>query len=228
MRHIGVVACSAEGAALCYRTICAEAPARLGAHVHPEITLHTPSLAEYVAALDANDLDSVASLMLRSADILAGAGADFLICPDNTIHQAMERVRPKSPLPWLHIADVTVDHAARQDMTSPGILGTASLVRSTLYPDAAQKRGLTAIRPPDTIIEDVNRIIFDELVPGHVRSDSRRTVSGYIRDLEQLGCDSVILGCTELPLLIGPEDSALPILDTTRLLARAALDEALS
>ncbi|MEM7212839.1 MAG: amino acid racemase [Pseudomonadota bacterium] len=226
-RHIGIVACSAEGAALCYRTICAEAPARLGPHTHPEISMHTPPLAEYVSALDAADLDAVARLMQRSAEILAGAGADFLICPDNTIHQAMDLVRPKSPLPWLHIANVTLAEASRQGLTTLAILGTASLVRSDLYPEAARQRGLTAICPSDKVIREVDRIIFEELVPGHVDPASRKAVSGYIRELEAQGCDGVVLGCTELPLLIDQEDSSILILDTTRLLARAALDKAL-
>lgn len=227
-RHIGIVACSAEGAALCYRTICAEAPALLGPHAHPEVTMHTPSLSRYVAALEARDLDAVAGLMLHSAGILAASGADFLICPDNTIHQAFDRISDASPLPWLHIAEVTADEATRQGLTSLAILGTASLVLSDVYPEALQRRGITAVRPTDGIIADIDRIIFDELVPGRVLAQSRTTVSGYIQDLRQQGCDGVILGCTELPLLIGPGDSALPILDTTRLLARAALDRAIA
>lgn len=227
-RHIGIVACSAEGAALCYRTICAEAPVRLGPHAHPEITLHTPSLSGYVGALEAGDLDAVASLMLHSAGILAAAGADFLICPDNTIHQAFDRVSDASPLPWLHIAEVTADEAVRQGLTSVAILGTASLVHSDVYPEALQQRGITAIRPADSVIAEIDRIIFDELVPGRILAQSRTRVSGHIQDLHQQGCDGVILGCTELPLLIGPGDSTLPVLDTTRLLARAALDRAIA
>lgn len=227
-RHIGIVACSAEGAALCYRTICAEAPARLGPHAHPEITMHTPSLSHYVTALDAGDLDAVAELMLRSAGILAAAGADFLICPDNTIHQAFDRVTATSPLAWLHIAEVTADEAARQGLTSLAILGTASLVRSDVYPKTLEPRGIAAVRPEGDVITEIDRIIFDELVPGHVLAPSRTRVATHIRDLQRQGCDGVILGCTELPLLIGPADSPLPLLDTTRLLARAALDRALA
>ncbi len=112
--HIGIVACSAEGAALCYRTICAEGAARLGPHAHPEISLHSLSLADYVTCLDNNDLQGVADLMLTSARKLAAAGADFLICPDNTIHQAFHLVAPASPLPWLHIAEVVAAEAVER------------------------------------------------------------------------------------------------------------------
>lgn len=109
--HIGIVACSAEGAALCYRTICAEGAQLLGPHAHPGVSMHTPSLAEYVDCLDRGDLQGVGELMLSSANKLAKAGADFLICPDNTIHQAFSYVEARSPLPWLHIAEVVVAHA---------------------------------------------------------------------------------------------------------------------
>ena len=101
-QHIGVVCCSAEGAALCYRTICLEGPKILGPYAHPEISMHTPSLADYVACLDRGDFEGVGELMLASAHKLAQAGADFLICPDNTLHQALAHVSPRSPLPRLH------------------------------------------------------------------------------------------------------------------------------
>jgi len=104
-RHIGIVACSAEGAALCYRTICVEGAAILGSHAHPEVTVHTPSLADYMAYIYHGDWTGVGELMLASARKLKAAGADFLICPDNTIHQALPHVVPRSPLPWLHIAE---------------------------------------------------------------------------------------------------------------------------
>ena len=113
-QHIGIVGCSAEGAALCYKTICVEGAALLGPHAHPEVSMHTPSLADYVRCLDAGDVAGVGELMLASARKLQAAGADFLICPDNTIHQAFEYVAPRSPLPWLHIAEVAADEAVRR------------------------------------------------------------------------------------------------------------------
>lgn len=227
-KHIGIVGCSAEGASLCYRTICAEAQARMGPHAHPEITMHTPSLARYVSALDAADLDKVAELMLASAQILKRAGAELLICPDNTIHQAFDTVAAGSRLPWLHIAEVTAAQAAQQGLKRLALLGTASLVRSDVYPKALESHGIQTIRPSEPIIAEIDRIIFEELVPGLITPESRQIVSKHIDDLEDLGCDGVILGCTEIPLLIAQHDSSLPILDTTRLLARAALEHAIS
>ena len=227
-KHIGIVGCSAEGASLCYRTICAEAAERMGPHAHPELSMHTPSLAKYVDALNHGDLDTVANLMLAPANILANAGVDFLICPDNTIHQAFDRVASRSPKQWLHIAEVTAAKAQHDNLKTLGVLGTASLVRSNLYPRVLAKYGIQATRPADATIEEVDRIIFEELVPGRIVPASRKRLSTIIEELQNQGCDGVILGCTEIPLIIGQEDSVLPILDTTRLLARAALDHALN
>jgi len=128
--HIGLVACSAEGAALCYRTICAEGAALLGSHAHPEITMHAHSLTDYVRCLDTGDWEGMGALMLASVDKLAKAGAEFVICPDNTIHQALTWVEPRSPLPWLHIATIVATEAARRPFWRVGLLGTKWLIES--------------------------------------------------------------------------------------------------
>lgn len=224
--HIGIVGCSAEGAALCYRTICAEGAAWLGPHAHPEVSIHTPSLADYVHCLEHNDLDGVASLMLASAHKLAAAGADFLICPDNTIHQAISRVRPHSPLPWLHIAEVVAEEASVRGYRRIGITGTRWLVNSDVYPEALTARGLAYERPDDKQRDEMGRRIMDELVPGILRPETVGFFQEVIRALQTRGCDAVVLGCTEIPLIIRDANSPLPTLDSTRLLARAALRRA--
>jgi len=226
--HIGVVGCSAEGAALCYRTLCAEGPALLGPHAHPEVTLHTPSLADYVQRLDAGDIDGVGELMLASARVLAAAGAEFLICPDNTIHQALPGIRARSPLPWLHIAEVVAREAAARGFGRVGLLGTHWLVDSAVYPDALAVHGIACVRPPRAQRERTGRIIMDELVAGVFRDDSVRYLREVIAGFAEAGCDAVVLGCTELPLVLGDDDSPLPTLDSTRLLARAALRRAVA
>jgi aspartate racemase len=224
--HIGIVGCSAEGAALCYRTLCAEAPARLGPHVHPEISMHTPSLALYVEALDRGDLQGVAALMLDSAHKLAAAGAEFLICPDNTIHQAFHLVAPRSPRPWLHIAQEVAQEAKARGFKRVGVLGTHWLVASKVYPQAFAAVGIDAVRPTDDEREAMGRIIMDELVPGRIVPASTERLRGIVARLGERGCDAVVLGCTELPLVLSDANSPLPTLDSTRLLARAALDRA--
>ncbi|MDR6288999.1 aspartate racemase [Inquilinus ginsengisoli] len=224
--HIGIVGCSAEGAALCYRTICAEGAQLLGPHAHPEISMHTPSLADYVACLERGDRQGVAALMLDSAARLARAGADFLICPDNTIHQAMPDVLPRSPLPWLHIAEVVADEAVARGFRRLGVTGTRWLVDSEVYPDKLTAVGLEFLRPTDAERDETNRIIMDELVYGVLKPEAVAAFQRVIGRMKDQGCDAVILGCTEIPLIMNDGNSPLPTLDSTRLLARAALRRA--
>src|SRR3954467_65533 len=161
--HIGIIACSAEGAALCYRTICIEGPRALGAeYAHPPVSLSGESLAEYDRYLQAGDWKAVGELMLRSAGKLAKAGADFLICPDNTIHQALPYIEPRSPLPWLHIGEVVAAEAAKRGFRRIGLTGTRWLVESGIYPEKLTARGLEYVRPDAGEREEINRIIMDE------------------------------------------------------------------
>ena len=224
--HIGIVGCSAEGAALCYRTICAEGAALLGPHAHPPVSMHTPSLSHYVERLDRGDLQGVAALMVDSARRLFAAGADFLVCPDNTIHQAFELAEPESPLPWLHIAREVAAEASRRGFRKVGITGTSWLARSDVYPRALRAVDIQAVRPAPADIEETGRIIMDELVPGRVVPASVERLRQVVDRLGEQGCDAVVLGCTELPLVLGDHNCALPTLDSTRLLARAALRRA--
>jgi aspartate racemase len=225
-RHIGIVACSAEGAALCYKTICVEGSGLLGPHAHPEVSMHTHSLAGYVQCLDRDDWRGVAELMLASAEKLAKIGADFLICPDNTIHQALPFMAARSPLPWLHIAEVVADEVRRRGFRRLGITGTRWLVESEVYPEKLAARGLNYVRPNDDERAECNRIIMVELVSGVFEPKSIAYFQGVIARMKDEGCDAVVLGCTEIPLIIGDANAPLPTLDSTRLLARAALQRA--
>jgi len=225
-QHIGIVACSAEGAALCYRTICAEGAALLGPHAHPEVSMHTPPLSDYMRCIEADDWEGVAELMLTSARKLAGCGADFLICPDNTIHRALPFVIPRSPLPWLHIAEVVAASAKERGFTRLGLTGTRYLVESEVYPDVLRANGIDFVRADAREREEINRIIFDELVYGVFEPQSLAYLQRVITRMKDEGCDAVVLGCTEIPLLVNDANSPLPTLDSTRLLARAALRRA--
>jgi aspartate racemase len=225
-RHIGIVAVSAEGAALCYRTICAEGAAMLGAHDHPQLTLHTFPLRAYLDAIDADRWDEVGQLLLASARILAGAGAELLICPDNTVHRGLDLVRAQSPLPWLHIAEEVASVAAARGCSRLGILGTRYLMEGPVYPIALARRGIAHEIPTAEERARINATIFDELVYGRIEDAARQDVRAVIARLAGRGCDAVVLGCTEIPLLIADADSPLPSLDSTRILARAALREA--
>lgn len=226
-KHIGIVGCSAEGAALCYKTICNESSNYLGEHAHPEISMHTHSLARYVECLESNDLQGVGDLMLSSADKLKAQGADFLICPDNTIHQAFNYVTQKSPLPWLHIADCVVATALSRGYTKLGILGTQWLVQSDMYPEKIEAANLSWLRPRQEAVEKISYLIMRELVYGVLKPGTVCYFQDTISSLKDLGCDAVILGCTEIPLIINDSNSPLPTLNSNRILAEAAMAEAI-
>jgi aspartate racemase len=200
-KHVGIVACSAEGASLCYQTLCAEAPAQMGEYMHPEVSMHTHPLAEYMVHIRSGNWKEVAGLMLSSARKLADIGAEFAICPDNTIHQAFDFVKAESPIPWLHIAEAVADEAKSQGFRNLAITGTKYLMTGPVYPEVLKKFGITSQIPEE-----------DDTA---------------IQRLKDSGCDAVVLGCTEIPLLVDPTDCPLTTLDSTRLLARAALEEAL-
>jgi len=227
MLHIGIVACSTEGAALCYRTISLEGAAVLGAHDHPEVSLHSHSLAEYMKRIDTGDWAGVAELMLSSANKLAKAGADFLICPDNTIHQAFDLIEHRAPRPWLHIAREVAADAKRRGFRRLAVLGTRYLMEGPVYPEALKTAGIEHRIPKAEQRQRINEIIFDELVNGQFLPRSLAYYVEIIRSLKDEGCDAVVLGCTEIPLLVTPESSPMATLDSTRLLARAAVRKAI-
>ncbi len=221
--HIGIVACTAEGAALCYKTICAEGAQRLGPHAHPEVSMHTHSFADYMACIDRDDWQGVGELMLASANKLARVGADFVICPDNTIHQALPHIEHALPIPWLHIAQVVATQAKELGYKRIGLTGTRWLVESEVYPTALEASGLSYIRPNKDERDEINRIIMDELVAGIFKQEAVEYFQAVMSGLKDQGCDAVVLGCTEIPLIMNDLNSPLPTLDSTRLLARAAL-----
>jgi len=226
-KHIGIVACSAESAALCYRTLCKEAPALMGEHMHPEVSMYTYPLGEYMVHIRSGSWPEVAKLMLSSAKKLATIGAQFAICPDNTIHQAFDLVALDSPIPWLHIAAAVGDEAKLQGFNALAITGTKYLMTGPVYPAVLRRYGIDCLIPDEPEREQIDKIIFRELVNGVFTESSRLYFNTVIQKMKDKGCDGVVLGCTEIPLLVDPNDCPLPALDSTRLLARAALKEAL-
>ena len=199
----------------------------MGEHMHPEISMHTHPLGMYVEPIRKGDWERVAELMLSSAHKVAQAGAGFAICPDNTIHEAFDLVVGSSPIPWLHIAESVGREAQKQGFQKLGILGTKYLMTGPVYPDALKELQISREIPDDEDRERIDRIIFKELVNGNFSEESRLYFNDVIRELKGRGCEAAVLGCTEIPLLVDPDDCPLPTLDSTRLLARAALREAL-
>ena len=225
-QHIGIVAGSAEGAALCYRTICVEGAQFLGEHEHPPVSLDGHSLAEYMRRVHRNDWDGVGELLLDSATKLASIGADFVICPDNTFHRALPSIERRSPVPWLHIADVVAAEASIRGFRRVGLTGTRWLVESEIYPERLTPHGIEAVRPSAAEREEITRIIMNELVCSIFRPESLAFFQQVIARFQRAGCDAVVLGCTEIPLLVDDANSPRPTLASTRLLARAALRRA--
>ncbi|MEJ2067545.1 MAG: amino acid racemase [Deltaproteobacteria bacterium] len=226
-KHIGIVACSAEGAALCYRTLCAEAPQYMGEHMHPEISTHTHPLARYMTHIRSGDWSNVAELMLSSVKKLAQIGAELAVCPDNTIHQAFGRVVSDSPIPWLHIAEAVAEEARSRGFSRLGVMGTKYLMTGPVYPEILDRYAIVREIPGSRDRERIDAIIFGELVNGVFRDEARLYFNQVIQAFKEAHCDAVVLGCTEIPLLVDPNDCPLPVLDSTRLLAREALKEAL-
>ena len=226
-KHIGIVACSAEGAALCFREIAAHSLKFMGEHMHPQITLSCIPLGEWMPAFNRGDYAGVAELMLRETRIVAQAGAQLAICPDNSAHLAFDIVTARSPIPWLHIAAEVAKVAVRNGYRHAALLGTRFTMRGPVYPEMFGKFGLKITAPAEADQKLVDDIIFEELVNGVIREESRLRYNEVVARMQGRGCDCVILGCTEIPLLVRTDDCPLPTLDSTRLLAHAAVEWAL-
>jgi len=226
MKHIGILAHSAEGAALCYRTICQEGAVIIGPHMHPEVTMHTIAMGESMPYWERGEYEAIGKILLRSVETLAAAGADFFVCPDNTAHIAWGEIERRSPLPYLHIAEVVADEAKSRGFTRLGVLGTRFTMDGPVYRRVLDARDIGCEVPDPALRLELNAIIFDELVAGIIRDASRQRFVAAIEQLAARGCDGVVLGCTEIPLIVSQSDSPLPILDSTRLLARAAVRHA--
>ncbi len=225
-QHIGIVAGSAEGAALCYRTICLEGAAIMGEHNHPQVTMNSVPLAEHMRFVRENDWESLGEVLAESARKVAGAGADFAICPDNKYHQAFKYLLPRSPIPWIHIASAVAEEAQRFGYQRLGILGTKYLTEGPVYPEVLREFEIESQIADQADRDKINDIIFNELVKGQFLERARLYLNEVMDQLKARGCDAAVLGCTELPLIVRPDDAPLPTLDSTRLLARAALRRA--
>jgi aspartate racemase len=225
-KHIGIVACSVEGAALCFREISSYSRKFMGEHMHPQVTLSCIAMGEWLPAFNCGDYQGVADFMLRETEIVARAGAQLAICPGNSAHLAFEYVIARSPIPWLHIAEEVAKAAVRQGHRHAALLGTRFTMTGSVYPEAFQKHGIKDSAPVAEDQKVVDDVIFTELVNGIFSETSWLRYNEVIARMRLIGCDSVVLGCTEIPLLVRPEDCPLPALDSTRLLARAAVDAA--
>ena len=222
MKHLGILAHSFEGATLCFHETCSEGVRRLGPHLHPEITMTAQAMHHMMDAWEQGDLPTLRSMFMHDARKLAAAGTDFFLCPDNTAHIALESAGEPFPIPGLHIGEVVAEQALRDGRKKVGILGTEWTMSGPVYPGALGRRGIDWAIPDDADRALVHQVIFDELCLGEFRDESRAAYVRIIGRLAERGCDSVALVCTEIPLLVSADDSPLPVLDSTRVLASAA------
>ena len=224
MKKIGIVAHSAEGGALCFITACREGQKLLGAHMHPEIVVSAIPMGLTLPAWEADDFDGVAREIRRGVEVVARAGADFFVCPDNTAHIVLERIVDTLPIPGLHIAAVVCHEIKRARWGSAALLGTKWTMTGPVYEAALRRQGIRRMIPNDQQREQINAAIFDELCQAKFLPSTTDMFVRVIDDLGVAGADCVILGCTEIPLIISDENSPLPPLDSTRLLAKYAVE----
>src|ERR1043165_8063970 len=228
MKTFGIVAHSAEGAALCFLTACHEGSALLGPHMHPDIVMSAVPMALSMPGWTADDHDGVAKFLSDGVQTVAKAGADFYVCPDNTAHIVSQQISGDLPLPGLHIAEVVCHEISRRGYKQIGLLGTRFTMTGPVYKSACEKRGWELLVPEESVREQLNAAIFDELCMGIFNRSTTDLFLNAIDDLKSRGAECVILGCTEIPLIVTPKNSSLPTFDSTRLLAKYAVLEAIS
>lgn len=224
-KHVGIVACSPPGAALCFEILSNEA-STLANSVHSplEISMHAHALSEYMRAIDAGDWNGVADLMLSSARKLASVGAEFLIAPCNTIHQAFDFVKEQSPVPWLHVGEEVALTAQRMGYKNVAVLGTQFIVDGPIYREWLHRFGIEVMVPKETQKRWLNHAIFEEMVRGHFTEETRQHLLDMLATMKAKGCSAAGLCCTELPILLKGTKPPLPLLDSTEILACAAIE----
>ncbi|MBA0126198.1 amino acid racemase [Haloechinothrix sp. YIM 98757] len=223
MRHIGIVAHSVPGSAQCFQAVAQHGQQVMGTHKHPDVTLDCIPMGRSMPAWEAGEYDTIRTVLAESTARLASAGAEFFVCPDNTAHLALERPGPDLALPGLHIAEVVAQRAATAGHRTVGVLGTRWTMEAELYPRVLAAHGLSCRAPSAEDRAEIQRITFEQLVNGLFTDAALERFVEIINRLGDRGCDAVALVCTEFPLLVPPEAAPLPTLDSTDLLARAAV-----
>lgn len=223
VKHIGIVAVSPEGSALCYREIYRYATRIIGQTGHPTVTIHNEPLQRYVEAVMRDDWHAVGELLAKSAKILAAAGAEFCIVPDNLMQHGVHLAESISPIPWLTMTELVAERIARDGRRAVGLIGTKMVMYGSTYQTHLGLKGVKVLIPDGDEADTVDGIIFRELIYGVVRQESERRLVGVMQHLRDAGCEGVILGCSEAPLLIRADNAPVPVYDPTSLLAEGAV-----
>lgn len=216
-----------ESSALYYRLLNEGVRERLGGLHSAVCVMGSVDFAEIEALQSAGAWDEAGALLAREAAALEAAGADFLVLCTNTMHKVAPAIEDATDIPLLHLVDVTADAITGAGMTRVGLLGTRFTMEQPFYRDRMERHGVETIVPDDAGRRTVDRIIYEELVQGVVREESRAAYRTVIADLVARGAEGIILGCTEIELLVGAADSPVPVFASTTLHAQAAVDLAL-
>ena len=228
-KRIGIVGgLSPESTATYYEYITRGYTERFGDHGYPEIIIYSVNFQNYIVWGDAGDWNSIAEDMIKAACALERAGAEFGIIATNTMHIVFDEVQSAVRIPFLHLIDATAEAIQAKGFSTVGLLGTRFTMNEPFYRERLAANGITAIVPAAADREEVNRVIYEELVRGRILDQSRERFTAIISSLNERGAQGVILGCTEIPLLVSGNDSSLPLFDTTAIHARKALEYAVS
>ena len=222
-KHIGIVAVSPEGSALCYRDIFRYASKRLGERGHPVVTLHNLPMKVYVDAVISENWQAVGDMLSLSASVLAAAGAEFCIVPDNLLQYGVHLAEHNSPIPWLTMTDLVCEAVKNDGCSAVGIIAAKLVAFGSTYQTSLGLKGVRVVAPDEKSATMIDDILFRELLAGIVRPESKRRVLDVVAQFKERGCDGIVLACTEAPLLIDQSDSPLPIYDSAKLLAEGAL-----
>lgn len=228
MKTIGIAAHSAEGAALCFITACREGGKILGEHAHPNIVVSAIPMSLSMPAWNADDHETVAKYLGQGVQQVADAGADFFICPDNTAHIVLEKVIDDLALPGLHIAEVVCTEIKANGWSKAALLGTNWTMTGPVYRNIFDRMNIDCLIPESDTRQKIHDAIFNELCNGEFTAETTNLFVDAIAQLKEQGAECVILGCTEIPLIITEANSPLTTLDSTRLLAKYAVKESLA
>lgn len=225
-KHIGIVAVSPEGAAVCYREIFRRATAIIGDEGHPVVSVYSEPLEKYIQALMRDDWHTIGGLLNQSARKLAAAGAEFCLTPDNVMQHAVPLAEVGSPIPWLTMTDLVADRIVNDGRKSVGVVGTKMVMFGSTYQAVLGIRGVKVLAPDARDAETIDSIIFRELIHGEATGTARQNLIDAIKRLGDRGAEGVVLGSSEVPLLISAENSPLPVYDSVALLAEGAIRRA--
>jgi len=220
---VGIVAVSPEGAALCYRQIFRHASSLMAPEEHPVVCLHNLPLARYVRAVRGGDWVTVGALLRESAEVLASCGAEVCFTPDNAVQHGVHLAQAGSPIPWLNMTEVVARALEADQRRVVGVVGTSVVTRGSSYQTHLGMLGIKVVAPADEDADALDELIYRELAYGRVTAQARRTIALMIERFGERGCDAVILGCSEAPLVIAAEDAALPLYDASDILAERAV-----